>query len=193
MPVPGPQPDGHFLPSVILRVYDAAMASTPIKREKQEKDLLHGQTTATETELKPKRTKEQNRSRERMLELVERRRQLAAEGRLKRTGRARTKFSKEEKEAAALARLMPRALKVLEEQLDDEDPRVRQSAAVKIFEYVKGKPSQTIKQDVNQVTAIRFETVAFGAALPELPVASAPLLLEDGEDDVIEVEVTDAD
>jgi hypothetical protein len=37
------------------------------------------------------------------------------------TANARTKFSKAEKEAAALERLMPKALKVLQERLDDED------------------------------------------------------------------------
>lgn len=157
-------------------------------RDKKERALLNGETTTAETPLQiktedqpPKRkmTQEESRSPERMRELMRIRQAKIASGEIEAPRRARTQFTKAEKEAAALDRLMPKALKVLKEQLDDEDPRVRQSAAIKVMEYVKGKPTQTLKADIDQrVTAIRFETAAFGVG--QLPPANI-LELEEAE------------
>lgn len=154
---------------------------------------MQGATTSVETPLEPKRadskprvTMEQNRSRERMLELVKIRQEKAARGEVK-LGRARKHFSREEKEADAIQKLWPKALKVLREQLEDDDPRVRQTAAIKVLEYVRGKPTQTVKQDL-KVSAIRFETAAVGGMMLAPPPA---LELEEGEytEDEDDVEV----
>jgi hypothetical protein len=166
-------------------------------RAKKEQALTDGKTTEAETPVKPKRGNErphleQWRTRERMMELVKIRQEKIARGELGLPeGKARQKFTKAEKEQAALDKLMPKALKVLEEQLDDKDPRVRQAAAIKVIEYRKGKPTQMIKQDISQVTAIRFETAAVGGMMLP-PPADLPLLesgvidgeaVEDGDDE----------
>jgi hypothetical protein len=145
------------------------MAGQPEMRAKKERALLDGDTTEQETPVKPKRDvpKELKKyqTRERMLELVRIREEKRARGETV-VGRPRTKFSKAEREQAALEKLMPKALKVLEEQLDDKDPRVRQSAAIKVIEYRKGKPTQMVKQEIDQrISAIRFETAAVGGAM----------------------------
>lgn len=152
-------------------------------RDKKERALLNGETTAAETPLQPtdpayRKGGRRGASPERMREITRIRMEKIARGECS-TANPRTKFTRAEKEAAALEKLMPKALKVLQEQLDDEDPRVRQSAAIKVMEYVKGKPTQTLKADIDQrVTAIRFETAAFGVG--QLPPANI-LELEEAE------------
>lgn len=99
-----------------------------------------------------------------------------------RGGRIHTKVTRAEAEEAALQRMMPKALKVLDEQLDDPDQRVRQSAALKVLEYVKGKPTQRVEQQVDQVQRIVYESAAYRPPSPrdviEARVATEPLLLE---------------
>lgn len=60
----------------------------------------------------------------------------------------------------ALEELEPKAIKVLREQLDHEDPRIQQSAAIKVIEYSRGKPTQQIKQETT-VTAIEYKSAAW--------------------------------
>lgn len=111
----------------------------------------------------------------------ERRDEMAKLDPTKKGGRPRTKFTKKEATEHALERLEPMALKVLERQLKSPDERVRQAAAVKILEWKRGKPGQSIKVDQDAVTTIRYETVAFRNRTPpkadvELP---AELISED--------------
>lgn len=153
----------------------AEMAGSPTKRAKKEYAQATGVITTPESSkiteadiaaamtVKPKK---KGASRERMLELVEIRRAKAAAGdKGAMGGRPRTKRTRSEAEEDALQKMVPKALKVLEEQLDDPDERVRQSAAVKVLEWGKGKPSQSVKIDGDQTHTIRYETVV---VLPEL-------------------------
>lgn len=103
-----------------------------------------------------------------------------------RMGRPRTKFSREEIEEDAMKRMMPKALQVLEEQLDSHDPRVRQSAAIKVVEYNKGKPTQTVQAEVQNVTSIVYESAAWrpqgGGELEGVQVPFAELIAGDEEE-----------
>lgn len=151
------------------------MPGSPQKRAKIEQAQADGRLTtpaptgealkASDKPPEPKKDKLGRKaapgaSRERMLELVEIRKQKAASGEIK-LGRARTRYSNRELTEIHLERLIPKALAVLKEQLNDPDQRVRQAAAVKVLEYRMGKPTQQIKAEVDQrVTAIRFETAA---------------------------------
>lgn len=156
------------------------MAGTPVKRERFERAQANGEITtpqrisaddlaaASQPEPEPEKKKAHSRgaSPERMRELVEIRRKYAREGHPEKMGgRPRTKRTRREAEEDALARMVPRALKVLEEQLDDPDERIRQSAAVKVLEWGKGKPTQSVKIDGDQTHTIRYETVV---SLPEI-------------------------
>lgn len=76
-------------------------------------------------------------------------------------GRPRTKFSRVEAERIAMEEMLPDAIRVLREQLKDPDSKIRQSAAVKVIEYVKGKPTQVVQQELSQVTKIVYESAAF--------------------------------
>lgn len=80
-------------------------------------------------------------------------------------GRRRTKFTKAEAEENALAAMLPRALRVLQEQLDSPDMRVRQTAAIKVLEYNKGKPVQAIQQETQQITRIVYESAAWDPSM----------------------------
>lgn len=105
----------------------------------------------------------------------------------KKGGRPRTRFSKAEAEERALERMLPKALQVLEQQLDSPDLRVQQAAAVKVIEYVKGKPVQQINANVAQVAEIRYVSAAWDptAALGGgHPVVEA---IEMSEDDLLEL------
>lgn len=99
------------------------------------------------------------------------------------------KPSRAEATERALDRLEPMALRVLEVQLKSPDERVRQTAAIKILEWKRGKPSQSVKVDSDTVHTIRYETVAFGAkGLPprhdlELPVSSVVEIVEEEDED----------
>lgn len=112
-----------------------------------------------------------------MRELTRKRMEMAKTDPSKKGGRRRTKFTRAEAEAKALERLMPKALKVLEEQLDSRDERVKQSAAVKVLEYVKGKPTQNINQRTDQVTRIVYESAAWdGTVIDHAAIEEADLL-----------------
>jgi HEAT repeat protein len=160
------------------------MAGTPIKRERIERARANGELTSPMVPvgeviaeaIQPKK-KSQGASAERMRELVEIRRKYAREGRPEAMGgRPRTKRSRAEAEEDALQKMVPKALKVLEEQLDDPDERVRQSAAVKVLEWGKGKPSQSVKIDGDQTHTIRYETViSLPDVIQELPDAETVL------------------
>jgi len=96
-----------------------------------------------------------------------------------RPGPAKKKYTRAEITERALERLEPKALKVLEEQIKNEalDPSDRRAAAIKILEYRRGKPTQAIKVDQNQVTTIRFETAAWVPGMAQASSAS----IETGE------------
>lgn len=100
-------------------------------------------------------------SAERMRELTRIRMEKAKTDPKAKGGRPRTRYNRAEVEEHALKRLMPRALQVLEEQLEDPDQRVRQKAALEVIAYVKGKPTQTVKSESNEVHTIRYESAAF--------------------------------
>lgn len=76
-------------------------------------------------------------------------------------GRPRTKFSREEVEEDAMKRMLPKALAVLDAQLDSHDPRVQQAAAIKVVEYNKGKPTQNVVAQVDNVNRIVYESAAW--------------------------------
>jgi hypothetical protein len=67
---------------------------------------------------------------------------------------------------AALERLEPSAVAVLESQLDSKDERVRQSAAKLLLEWRRGKPKQQVQTTGEQVTVIRYESAAWLAEDP---------------------------
>lgn len=93
-------------------------------------------------------------------------------------GRPRTKFSREEVEEDAMKRLLPRALRVLEEQLEANDPRVRQAAAIKVVEYNKGKPTQNVVAQVDNVNRIVYESAAWRPSedAEEIEISPAEIL-----------------
>ena len=90
-------------------------------------------------------------------------------------GRPRVRFSREEVEEHALEKMLPRALEVIREQLESPDAKVRQQAAVKVLEYVKGKPTQTIQQELHQVSKIVYESAAW---MPSHDVIDATPIFE---------------
>jgi hypothetical protein len=65
-----------------------------------------------------------------------------ASGRL--GGRPR-KPTHDEARDAKLEELVPRAVRVLEDQLDSPDARVRQGAAIRVLEYAWGKPTKSLE------------------------------------------------
>lgn len=148
---------------------------------------LHS-VTDTADGSKPERKKPTGASPEHMREMTRKRMEMAKLDPSKKGGRPRTRFTKKEAEADALQRMMPRALAVLEEQLESTDQRVRQAAAVKVLEWAKGKPVQAIQQQVAQITEIRYESAAW---TPDLAIAQngnsgiamAPLLLPEADED----------
>lgn len=73
------------------------------------------------------------------------------------------KLSPEEKAYvdAKLDELEPRAIAVLERQMESEDERVAQRAAQLLLEWKRGKPSQTVKQEGQQIHTIRYESAAW--------------------------------
>lgn len=121
-------------------------------------------------------------SRERMIEITRIRQEKIARGELTPTGgRPKTKFKPQEVIDAVLDELMPEALKVLKEQLQSPDEKIRQAAAVKVIEYKMGKPTQQVKAEIDQrIASIRFETQAL---LPLPPGVGEILSLDGGADD----------
>lgn len=159
------------------------MAGAPKRRQKREVAQLHGELTTPEPiedQVKDVLAKipgapakgKKGASPEYMRALVERRKELAKTDPSKMGGRPRTRYSKKEIEENAMRALVPRAVKVLKEQLDSEDEAIAQRAAVKVLEWEKGKPAQTINQNNDNVHTIRYETVvALPAEYRELPDA----------------------
>lgn len=66
-----------------------------------------------------------------------------------------------EAEHYSYQRLLPKAFEVIESQLDSEDERVAQKAAVHVIEQVKGKAPQTVKTVGEQVHTVRYESAAW--------------------------------
>lgn len=91
-------------------------------------------------------------------------------------------------EEEMLERLVPKALKVLKEQLDSPDDRVRQAAAVKVLEYTKGKPVQAIKAETVGIQKIVYESAAWQPQMEALEGQAVEVMLlpeltgDDGED-----------
>lgn len=97
-------------------------------------------------------------------EMERRRAERIANGDTRAKGGRDRKATREEAKEQALEKLVPRAIKELEKQLSDEDPKIRQTAAIKILEWGKGKPRQTVENVGEQTTVIRYETGAIGSA-----------------------------
>jgi hypothetical protein len=72
-----------------------------------------------------------------------RRRELARTDPSRLGGRPRKVTTSEAREIA-LAELRPKALRVLEEQLEHRDPAIRQRAAIRVLEWCDGRPRQSI-------------------------------------------------
>lgn len=164
------------------------MAGRPRDQKKAEHAKLNGEVTtpevtdiaaATKDELKkiagaPKKGGK-GASPEYMRALTKRRMEMIKRGEIK-TGPARKKFSRSEVEQNAMALLVPKAIRVLKAQLNSEDEAVAQRAAVKVLEWERGKPAQTIRTDGESIHTIRYETVVTQAAeFIELPDAEAVL------------------
>lgn len=66
-----------------------------------------------------------------------------------------------EAEHYSYQRLLPKAFEVLESQLDSDDERVSQKAAIHVIEQVKGKAPQTVKLSGEQVHTVRYESAAW--------------------------------
>ncbi len=64
----------------------------------------------------------------------------------------------------ALKRLAPRALQKLEEQLESEDDRIAQTAALRILEWQWGKPTTPVEDVTERPTAILWEHPAMEGA-----------------------------
>lgn len=87
----------------------------------------------------------------------------------------------QEAERYSYERLLPKAFEVLESQLDSDDERVSQKAAIHVIEQVKGKAPQTVKTVGEQIHTVRYESAAWtwgrdalveGEVLEEEEVAS---------------------
>lgn len=92
--------------------------------------------------------------------LTDQRMEAAKTDPAKKGGRPRKPTAKEAEEKA-LDRMLPKALRVLEEQLDDEDQRVRQKAAIDVINRVKGKAAETVKMTNDATHTIRYESAAW--------------------------------
>lgn len=122
-------------------------------------------------------------SKEYLAAIRQRRNEMAKYDPSKIGGRPRkARLSRAQATELALERLEPMALRVLEVQLKSVDERVRQNAAIKILEWKRGKPGQTIKVDQETVHTIKYETVAFGALPPKADVElPASVVIEDDD------------
>lgn len=162
------------------------------KRYRVEVEVVDGKEVPTVVEVEDKRKYNRGGNAEHMAKMLRIRQEKLARGEIK-TGPPR-KVTREQAVDNALARLEPVALKLLEKQLKDEnlDPGDRRAAAIKILEYRRGKPTQALKVDSQQVSTIRFETAAWipgmeqasSASLEmgntlELPPGSVEEILED--------------
>jgi hypothetical protein len=128
------------------------------------------------TEPKPKKWEgKRGAPREHMLEMTARRLELAKTDPSKKGGRARTRYRKHEIEEHALKKLWPKALAVLEQQLESPDERVRQKAALEVIAYVKGKPTQTQKVESNETHTIVYESAAWMPVIDLDPVETPEL------------------
>ena len=128
-------------------------------------------------EVAPAKKKSPGRSAEAMREMTRERVRRQKAGEIPMGGRARIRRKRHEIEEDAIQKLIPQALKVLEEQLYDPDERVRQAAAVKVLEWGRGKPQQAVKVEGDSVHTIRYETVV---ALPEvIEIEDAELVFDE--------------
>jgi hypothetical protein len=87
------------------------------------------------------------------------------------------KPTKQEARDRELEKLVPSAIKVLKSQMQGEpcacphcgetidipDFKLQQSAAVRVLEWGKGKPRQTVEQVGETVQVIRYESAALGS------------------------------
>jgi hypothetical protein len=105
--------------------------------------------------------KKRGASAERMAELTRIRMEKAKTDPNAKGGRPRTKFKRSEVTEQALARLEPKAIKVLEEQLSSQDARVAQRAAQLLIEWKRGKAPQSIKTQNETATVVRYESAAW--------------------------------
>lgn len=106
-------------------------------------------------------------SADRMRELTQLRMEKAKTDPKAKGGRPRIRYSKKEAEERALEKMVPKALRVLDVHLESEDERVQQAAAIKVLEYVKGKPTQRIEQTGDNVHTIVYQSAAW-QPLPEI-------------------------
>lgn len=163
------------------------MPGSPKKRARTEHAQLNGEITTPQPDMttiekeiermtaEMKKMQEEGRGATRnggtkeYMQLMAKRRKLQGQiDPTKAPGRARTKFKRFEIEQNAIDELVPKAIKVLRQQIDDKtlDPADKRAAAKMILEWGKSKPAQKIEQKVDGVTSIMFETVAFGALPP---------------------------
>lgn len=141
------------------------MAGSPKKRARRELAEAVASAAAMEAESEPDSYPEAPNKRgaspEWMAEITRRRMEMAKTDPAKKGGRPRTNFTRGEATEAALRRLEPAAVQVLERQLRSRDERVAQRAAQLLLEWRRGKPSQSIKQTTDNVTRIVYESAAW--------------------------------
>jgi len=167
--------------------YHVDPVTNEIAREINEDALENNIANLQKVEGAPKKG-QRGASKEYMNALRKRRNEMAKFDPSKNGGRPkRPKMTRAQATEAALERLEPMALRVLEVQLKSVDERVRQNAAIKILEWKRGKPGQNINVNSDTVHTIRYETIAFGgkAALPpkaDIEIAVESVVEDDGDD-----------
>jgi len=149
------------------------------KKYRVEVDVVDGKDVPRVVEVPDKRKLNPGRTPEQMARMREILKQKRESGEITDKPGPPRKVTREQAVERALERLEPVALKVLADQIKDKnlDPSDRRAAAVKILEYRRGKPTQALKVDSQQVSTIRFETAAW---IPGMEKASAASL-ETGE------------
>jgi hypothetical protein len=94
-----------------------------------------------------------------MERMTARRRELAATDPSKLGGRPKKRVVPEPV-ALELEELRPRAIRVLEEQLDSSNEHIAQRAAIKILEYTDGRPTQKLVHEHDGIREIVYVTAA---------------------------------
>lgn len=122
----------------------------------------------------PKKKDRRGASAERMREITALRMEMAKTDPSKKGGRPRTRFTRQEATEAALTRLEPEAIRVLEAQLHDVDKRIAQTAAKLLLEWKRGKPTQAIKTFGENVTKIVYESAAWNPQAEREAIDAAP-------------------
>lgn len=100
--------------------------------------------------------KKKGRSPEEMREMTRQRMEMAKTDPSKKGGRGR-------KKQVELETMLPDALQVLRANLNSPDERIAQKAALEIIAWMKGKPSQSVKMEGEQIHTIRYESAAWTA------------------------------